>query len=219
MKTFLDFIPILLFFIAYKQFDLYVATAVVIVASVAQAIIIYVIEKRIPNMLLASTALVVLLGGATLILQDESFIKWKPTIVNWLFATVFVGSLYVGKSPVLERMMQSSFPNLPRQVWIQMTWVWASFFVAIGILNLWVAFTFDTDTWVNFKLVGLMGLLLVFIIAQSFYLYRLAAKYPDPEETDNETQKQAQPLDTTADNLGNTHLANSHSTPTLTKEH
>jgi intracellular septation protein len=100
-----------------------------------------------------------------------------------------------------------------------MTWVWASFFVAIGILNLWVAFTFDTDTWVNFKLVGLMGLLLVFIIAQSFYLYRLAAKYPDPEETDNETQKQAQPLDTTADNLGNTHLANSHSTPTLTKEH
>lgn len=215
MKTFLDFIPILLFFIAYKQYDLYVATAVVIVASIIQAIVIYVIDKRIPNMLLASTALVVLLGGATLILQDESFIKWKPTIVNWLFAVVFIGSLYIGKSPLLERMMQASFPTLPTAIWIRMTWVWASFFFAVGVLNLWVAFNFDTDTWVNFKLIGLMGLLLAFIIAQSFYLYHIAKDYPEAvnEETamteqnlatniHNHTQFSATPADTSVNNIG-----------------
>jgi intracellular septation protein len=221
MKIFLDFIPILLFFIAYKQYDLYVATAVVIVASVIQAIVIYIIEKRIPNMLLASTALVVLLGGATLILQDESFIKWKPTIVNWLFATVFIGSLYIGKSPLLERMMQSSFPTLPRAIWIRMTWVWASFFIAIGILNLWVAFNFDTDTWVNFKLIGLMGLLLAFIIAQSFYLYRVAQDYPETDNASLETNVTsemitdiAKPIASSADSQGN----HSQTNPT-TKDH
>ncbi len=188
VKAFLDFIPILLFFIAYKQYDIYVATAVVIVASILQAIFVYVTEKRIPAMLLASTALIVLMGGATLLLQDEMFIKWKPTLINWLFAIVFIASLYIGKKPLLTRMMGDNFPNLPLAIWHRMSWIWAVFFASVGIINLWVAYNFDTDTWVNFKLVGLLGLTLVFIIAQSFYMMHLNSLYPDViDNTEKET--------------------------------
>lgn len=184
MKAFLDFLPILLFFVAYKLYDIYTATAVAIVASVIQLAIVYHLEKRLPGMLLASTALIVLMGGATLLLHDELFIKWKPTIVNWVFAAVFIGSLYIGQRPLLARMMDSVFANLPVSVWQRMTWIWAVFFIAVGLLNLWVAYTFDTDTWVNFKLVGLLGLTIVFVIGQSFYLASLASRYAPDADND-----------------------------------
>jgi len=190
VKAFLDFVPILLFFIAYKQYDIYVATVVVIVASVLQAIFVYITEKRIPAMLLASTALILLMGGATLYLQDELFIKWKPTLINWLFAIVFIASLYIGQKPLLTRMMGEAFPNLPLAMWHRMSWIWAVFFVSVGIINLWVAYNFDTDTWVNFKLVGLLGLTLVFIIAQSFYMMHLNNHYPAPAETEDKPKKE-----------------------------
>jgi intracellular septation protein len=190
VKAFLDFIPILLFFIAYKQYDIYIATAVVIIASIAQAIFVYLTEKRIPAMLLASTTLIVLMGGATLLLQDEVFIKWKPTLINWLFALVFIGSLYIGQKPLLMRMMGDNFPNLPLAVWHRMSWIWAIFFTSVGIINLWVAYNFDTDTWVSFKLVGLLGLTLVFIIAQSFYMMHLNSLYPAPLSEASDIQKE-----------------------------
>lgn len=190
MKAFIDFIPIVLFFIAYKFYDIYVATAVVIVASVLQAIFVYVTEKRIPGMLLASTGLIVLLGAATLILQDDNFIKWKPTVVNWLFAVVFIASLYIGSKPLLQRMMESAFEHLPLSVWQRMSWVWALFFISVGIINLWVAYNFDTDTWVNFKLFGLLALTLVFIIAQSVYLMKLHQAYL-PLDSDADTQEKS----------------------------
>lgn len=190
MKAFIDFIPILLFFIAYKFYDIYVATAVVIVASVVQAGYVYLTEKRIPGMLLASTGLIVLLGAATLILQDDNFIKWKPTVVNWLFAAVFIGSLYVGSKPLLQRMMEGAFAHLPLSVWQRMSWVWALFFISVGIINLWVAYTFDTDTWVNFKLFGLLALTFVFIIAQSLYLMKIHQQYvPETLESDTHEEK------------------------------
>ncbi len=190
MKAFIDFIPILLFFIAYKFYDIYVATAVVIVASVVQAGYVYLTEKRIPGMLLASTGLIVLLGAATLILQDDNFIKWKPTVVNWLFAAVFIGSLYVGSKPLLQRMMEGAFEHLPLSVWQRMSWVWALFFISVGIINLWVAYTFDTDTWVNFKLFGLLALTFVFIIAQSLYLMKIHQQYvPETLESDTHEEK------------------------------
>lgn len=190
MKAFIDFIPILLFFIAYKFYDIYVATAVVIVASVVQAGFVYLTEKRIPGMLLTSTGLIVLLGAATLILQDDNFIKWKPTVVNWLFAAVFIGSLYVGSKPLLQRMMEGAFEHLPLSVWQRMSWVWALFFISVGIINLWVAYTFDTDTWVNFKLFGLLALTFVFIIAQSLYLMKIHQQYvPETLESDTHEEK------------------------------
>lgn len=190
MKAFIDFIPILLFFIAYKFYDIYVATAVVIVASILQAAYVYLTEKRVPGMLLASTGLIVLLGAATLILQDDNFIKWKPTVVNWLFAAVFIGSSYIGSKPLLQRMMEGAFEHLPLSVWQRMSWVWALFFISVGIINLWVAYTFDTDTWVNFKLFGLLALTFVFIIAQSLYLMRIHQQYvPETLESDTHEEK------------------------------
>lgn len=186
MNAFIDFIPIVLFFIAYKYSDIYTATGVIIIASIAQAIYVYVREKRIPAMLLASTLLIVLLGAATLWLQDEHFIKWKPTLVNWLFAGVFIGSLFIGQKPLLQRMMEAPFPHLPLSVWRRMSWVWAMFFFAVGLINLWVADHFDTDTWVNFKLFGLLGITFVFIMAQSFYLLTLHQRYAPTTETPSE---------------------------------
>lgn len=183
MKPFLDFIPIILFFIAYKYYDIYVATTVVIIASVLQATYVYLTEKRIPAMLLASTALIVLLGAATLILHDENFIKWKPTVVNWLFAAVFIASIYIGEKPVLQRMMESTFQYFPSTIWQRMSWLWGAFFISVGIINLWVAYHFDTDTWVNFKLFGLLTLTFVFIIGQSIYMMRLNQQYAPIDTT------------------------------------
>jgi intracellular septation protein len=190
VKAFIDFIPVILFFIAYKFYDIYVATAVVIVASVLQAGYVYLTEKRIPGMLLASTGLIVLLGVATLILQDDNFIKWKPTVVNWLFAAVFIASLYIGAKPLLQRMMEGAFEHLPLTVWQRMSWVWALFFISVGIINLWVAYTFDTDTWVNFKLFGLLAITFVFIIAQSLYLMKIHQEYMPETEEDQHQEKQ-----------------------------
>lgn len=190
MKAFIDFIPILLFFIAYKFYDIYVATAVVIVASILQAAYVYLTEKRVPGMLLASTGLIVLLGAATLILQDDNFIKWKPTVVNWLFAAVFIGSSYIGSKPLLQRMMEGAFEHLPLTIWQRMSWVWALFFISVGIVNLWVAYTFDTDTWVNFKLFGLLALTMIFIIAQSVYLMQIHQEYIPETEEDQHQEKQ-----------------------------
>ncbi len=190
VKAFIDFIPVILFFIAYKFYDIYVATAVVIVASVLQAGYVYLTEKRIPGMLLASTGLIVLLGVATLILQDDNFIKWKPTVVNWLFAAVFIASLYIGAKPLLQRMMEGAFEHLPLTVWQRMSWVWALFFISVGIINLWVAYTFDIDTWVNFKLFGLLAITFVFIIAQSLYLMKIHQEYMPDTEEDQHQEKQ-----------------------------
>jgi intracellular septation protein len=195
VKAFIDFIPVILFFIAYKFYDIYVATAVVIVASVLQAGYVYLTEKRIPGMLLASTGLIVLLGVATLILQDDNFIKWKPTVVNWLFAAVFIASLYIGAKPLLQRMMEGAFEHLPLTVWQRMSWVWALFFISVGIINLWVAYTFDTDTWVNFKLFGLLAITFVFIIAQSLYLMKIHQEYMPEAEEDQHQEKQLQFFD------------------------
>ena len=195
VKAFIDFIPVILFFIAYKFYDIYVATAVVIVASVLQAGYVYLTEKRIPGMLLASTGLIVLLGVATLILQDDNFIKWKPTVVNWLFAAVFIASLYIGAKPLLQRMMEGAFEHLPLTVWQRMSWVWALFFISVGIINLWVAYTFDTDTWVNFKLFGLLAITFVFIIAQSLYLMKIHQEYMPETEEDQHQEKQLQFFD------------------------
>jgi len=113
-------------------------------------------------------------------LHDEVFIKWKPTAINWLFALVFIGSQYIGKKTIIERMMGANI-TLPSAVWTKLNVAWALFFIILGALNLYVAFSFDTDTWVNFKLFGLMGLTFIFIIAQSFYLMPYIKEHEAPD--------------------------------------
>lgn len=172
MKFFYDFFPILLFFIAYKIYGIYVATAVAIVASFVQVCFSWLKNRRVENMHIATLVLITLLGGATLLLRDETFIKWKPTIVNWLFAVVFLGSQFLSKKTLIQRMMENSFTLNAEHIWIRLNIIWIIFFTAMGFINLYVAFNFDTNTWVNFKLFGMMGLTFIFVLGQGFYLSR-----------------------------------------------
>lgn len=171
MKFLFDFFPILLFFLAYKVYDIYIATASAIAASFLQVGLYWWKYRRVETMHVVTLMLIVVFGGATLLLRDEIFIKWKPTIVNWLFGAVFLGSRFVGKKTVIQRMLGNSV-NLPLTVWMHLNTMWTAFFISLGCLNLYVAYEFDTDTWVNFKLFGMMGLTILFVILQSLYMAR-----------------------------------------------
>jgi len=176
MKLLFDFLPIVLFFIAYKLADIYVATGALIVATLAQAGWGWLRQRRIEKLPLITAGLVLVFGGATLILHDPVFVKWKPTVVNWLFAAAFVVSRFIGEKTLLERMMGSQL-ELPAPVWVKLTFAWAIFFLLMGAANLFVAYTFDENTWVNFKLFnfklfGMLGLTLLFVLAQAAYMSR-----------------------------------------------
>lgn len=171
MKLLFDLFPVILFFIAFKLYGIYVATAVAIVASILQVAYVYAKNKRVEKMHIITLALIIILGGATLIFQDEAFIKWKPTVVNWGFALIFLGSHFIGQKPIIRRMMDQAI-SLPDRVWLNLSYMWIVFFIFSGIANIYVAYQYDTDTWVNFKLFGLMGLTLVFIIVQGIYISR-----------------------------------------------
>lgn len=176
MKILFDFFPILLFFITFKLYDdptqgVLAATGVAIVATFIQVAIVWVRRHQVENMHLITLALIVVLGGATLMLRDEIYIKWKPTAVNWLFAAVFMASQFVGRKSLVQRMLEGNFA-LQSAVWKRLNASWVVFFLLMGLLNLFVVYNFDTDTWVNFKLFGLLGLTLLFVLAQSLYLVR-----------------------------------------------
>jgi intracellular septation protein len=171
MKLLFDFLPILFFFLAYKFFDIYVATAVAISSTLAQVAVIWFKTRKLASMQLITLAIIVVFGGLTLYLRDETFIKWKPTVVNWLFAGAFLVSQFYGQQTAIERMMGSAM-TLPRQIWRRLNLGWVVFFFSLGCANLYVMSHFDSDTWVNFKLFGMLGLTVVFIILQTFFLSR-----------------------------------------------
>jgi intracellular septation protein len=176
MKLLFDFFPILLFFLTFKLYEdpkqgVMAATAVAIAATFVQVGIAWWRNRKVEKMHLITLALLVVLGGTTLVLQDELFIKWKPTAVNWLFALVFLATQFIGEKPLVQRMMEGNI-QLPTPVWGRLNASWVTFFLAVGIANLYVVYNFDTETWVNFKLFGLLGLTLAFVIAQGFYLAR-----------------------------------------------
>jgi intracellular septation protein len=189
MKLFFDFLPIVLFFVAYKlgggeysfngemvQVDgIYAATAVMIVATLFQVSFTWLRHRTVERAHLITLVLVIVLGGLTLWLQNPDFIKWKPTAVNWLFALVFIGAYLFTDKSLLERMMAQHI-QLPNKVWSRLNMAWILFFVGSGLANLYVAFNYDEATWVNFKLFGMLGLTIVFIIAQSLYLARHATE-------------------------------------------
>ena len=185
MKFLADFFPVLLFFVAYKVYDIYVATAVAIAASFVQVTVHWLKHRRFENMHLVTLAIMVVFGGATLFLQDEMFIKWKPTVINWVFAAVFLGSHYIGEKTIIQRMMGQAM-TLPDQIWLKLNISWILFFVAIGVLNLYVVYNFDTDTWVNFKLFGLMGITFAFVILQIPFLTKYITPDDGPKPDDNE---------------------------------
>jgi len=171
MKLLFDFFPVLLFFIAFKSFDIFVATAVAIIASIIQVGIYRLKNKRYETMHLVTLGLIILFGGATLLLQDELFIKWKPTIVNWLFGLAFLLSQIVSGTPLVKRMMGSAI-DMPENIWTRLNLAWGLFFILLGLANIYVIYNFDTNTWVNFKLFGMLGLTIGFVIIQSIYIAR-----------------------------------------------
>jgi len=182
MKLLYDFFPILLFFIAYKLDGIYTATAVAIAAAALQTLAFRVRHRRFEKMHLITFGLLLFFGGLTLLLRDPVFIKWKPSVVNWLFAAVFLGSHWLGEKPVVERMMSHAI-QAPHPVWVRLSWMWITFFVSIGLLNLYVAYTYSEEIWVNFKLFGMLGITFAFVIGQGFYLGRYMIEEPPREES------------------------------------
>lgn len=169
MKFLYDLFPVILFFIVYKFFGIYAATAAAIVATIAQIIWTKYRRGKVEGALVASGVIIVVFGGATLFLHDESFIKWKPTVLYWLFAVALIASnLFFGKN--LIRTLMEKQITMPELIWNKLNLAWAIFFAALGCLNLYVAFNFSTDIWVDFKLFGTMGLMLLFVIGQSLML-------------------------------------------------
>ncbi len=201
MKLLFDFFPIILFFISYYQAKFLIAdtfvgqlvnldkpefinatiiaTAVAIIASFIQVSYNWFSQHKLEKMHLFSLAIITILGSVTIMLGNPAFIQWKPTVINWLFAIVFFFSQFVGKKPIIQRTMEQQI-ELPEPIWKRLNLAWVIFFFISGAANLYVAFYYRTDltakvrmdTWVDFKLFGLMGLTIAFVILQALYLAR-----------------------------------------------
>jgi intracellular septation protein len=206
MKQLLDFLPIVLFFIIFKFYldlpdeliigindllpimaltpgessdAIYLATLTAIIATLIQVALSAIIVKKVEKMPIITLVLLVVFGGATLALKDPVFIQWKPTAINWLFATIFLGSQFIGEKPLVQRMMSKALDIDDAQIWARLNLAWVGFFIVSGFANVLVApeidplnFNFSLDTWVEFKLFGLLGLTIIFVVAQAFYLAR-----------------------------------------------
>ena len=203
MKFLLDFFPVVLFFIAYKFFGdlppqwveaantlpfvkispnepkdaIYFATLVIIVATIIQNIGHFITFKKLEKMHLISLGILIIFGSMTLAFKDPLFIKWKVSIFNWVFATVIIGSQFIGNKPMIERMMSQAI-DVPKNIWTHVNLSWGLFFAFVGFTNIYVAYNYSEETWVDFKLFGVLGLTLIFMIAQGFYL----AKHALPTE-------------------------------------
>jgi intracellular septation protein len=172
MKLLFDLFPVAFFFVAIQIWDIYVATAVAIVASCAQIGWLAVRRKRIEPMLWASFALIVVFGGLTLYLRDKTFILWKPTVLYWMFGAVLAGSAILRRN--LVRAMLSEQVQLPEAIWRRLNWSWVAFFVFLGGANLYVAFNYSEKIWATFKFFGATGLIVLFAVAQALVLARYA---------------------------------------------
>lgn len=177
MKFLFDLFPVILFFAAYKFSGIFVATGVAIVATFAQIGWVWFRHRKVDTMLWVSLVLITVFGGATLLLQDKTFIQWKPTVLYWLFATILAGSVMFKKKNLMKSLLSEQM-QLPDPAWATMNASWIGFFIFMGIANLAVAFNFSEDTWVNFKLFGGMGLMLAFVLVQGMLL----SKYIEEKE-------------------------------------
>ena len=175
MKFLYDLFPVALFFVAIQIWDIFVATAVAIAASILQVGWLLVRRRKVQPMLWASLAIIVVFGGLTLYLRDKTFILWKPTVLYWLFGTVLAGGALFGRN--LIRSLLADQMHLPERIWARLNWSWVGFFAFMGVANLYVAFNYSEKIWATFKLFGGVGLMFVFVVAQSFVL----AKYMQDE--------------------------------------
>jgi len=177
MKFLFDLFPVILFFVAFKVAGIYAATSVAIAATFLQVGWLKLRGKKVEPMLWASLIIIGVFGGATLILQDETFIKWKPTVLYWMFGIVLAVAALVFRRNLIRSMLSQQM-QLPDAVWARLNLSWVGFFLFMGAANLYVAYNYSTDLWVNFKLFGGMGLMIVFVLLQAFFL----ARYVDEEK-------------------------------------
>ena len=204
MKALFDFIPVLLFFLTFKFYDslpnslietvnqlpfidltagnskdaIFMATFVIILATVLQNIIHWLIYRRLEKMHVISLLVLLVFGTLTVILKNPDYIAWKVTIFNWIFAAIILGSFYIGEKPLIERMMSHAI-SVPKQIWKNLNLSWGVFFIMVGILNLIVYEIYakqqdNLDVWVNFKMFGILGLTIIFMVAQGIYISKHA---------------------------------------------
>ncbi len=168
-----DFIPLLLFFIAFKMDGIYTAIVVGMIATAVQVILTRLIKKKFNKQQVITLLVFVVFGSLTLYFHNPVFIKWKPTIVFWFFAVVFLGSHFIGKKTIIQRMMESVVDEageLPLSLWKKLNIAWTVFFMFLGGLNLYVAYFYSLEAWVDFKVYGILVLLIVFSVLQSLYI-------------------------------------------------
>ena len=168
-KFLFDLFPVILFFIAFKFFGIFTATAVAIVATIAQIIYSKIRHGKVEKMLLVSGAIISLLGGVTLLLHDKTYIMWKPTVLYWIIAATLIISNLLFKKNFIQQMMNRMI-DAPTSIWSKLNVAWAAFLVLLGFLNLYVAFNYTENAWVNFKLFGVTGIMFIFIIGQTLVL-------------------------------------------------
>jgi intracellular septation protein len=182
LKFVTDLLPVIVFFAVYQLSDIYIATLGAILASIIQVAYLKLRNGQVETMHWATLGLLIVFGGMTLALHDPLFIKWKPTLVNWLFAAAFLLSHRFMARGLLQRMMDRAI-SLPDPVWTKLNVAWVAFFLSIGLLNLYVAYGFSEQVWVSFKLFGLLILTLLFMLAQGVYLSRhLITETAQPED-------------------------------------
>lgn len=169
MKFFFDLIPVILFFIGFKFFDIFIATAIAIGATIALIIYAKIRHGRVEKMLLVNGAIISVLGGVTLLLHDKTYIMWKPTVLYWLLAAVLLVANLFFKKNFIQQMMGKML-NAPKTIWDKLNLAWVVFLVILGFVNLYVAFNYSENTWVNFKLFGVTSILFIFVIAQTLLL-------------------------------------------------
>ncbi|MBZ4200819.1 MAG: septation protein A [Methylotenera sp.] len=177
-KFLFDLFPVILFFIAFKYFGIFTATAVAIAATLGQIIYSKIRHGKVEKMLLVSGGIIGLLGGITLILHDKSYIMWKPTVLYWVLAAVLLVSNAFFKKNYIQQMM-GKMMDAPSAIWTRLNYVWVVFLISLGFLNLYVAFNFDENTWVNFKLFGVTLIMFLFIIGQTLVMKNFLIETPD----------------------------------------
>lgn len=181
MKALSDLLPVILFVVAYQAYDIYIATIVLMVAMVVQLAVLKMLGKPIERMHWITLGLVLFFGALTLGFRNPLFIMWKPTVINGLFAVALLASEWFMQRSLMTRLLHKVAP-FPAQVCTTLAYLWAGFFIFLGLLNLYVAYNFSEEFWVNFKLFGLLGLSLVFMVGQGFYLARHMPASVTPKE-------------------------------------
>ena len=185
MQLLVDYIPLVVFILAYFYKDIFFATGMLMAVMPVVLVLQWLMTKKINKIYAASTVLVLILGGATLAFRNPTFLYWKPTVLNWMIAIVFLGSQWIGDKPIVQRMLNNAAELSPDQ-WIRLNQIWVVFFSIVGGVNLYVAYNFSEAFWVKFKLFGMLGITLIFVIIQSVWMTFATQKNAKPAE-DSET--------------------------------